>query len=177
MRKLISPVLVLLLLIACSPLQRSNNSSSGLNGFETHKGVINYFVNDSVDQFFVKPLKFKSKDFEIQPDFTFRTGDLSEIITVNFSVFSEQAVQANQVEKFIYASTVKNIKKMYVEKKSKKKVESRFSGEIDKKDFLKISADQSWSIQFKDGKRIDLSPSKKTRKTQDLFQYIDINKN
>lgn len=173
MKKLINSILILLFIVACSPLQKNTNSSSGLNGFETHKGVMTYFVNDSVDQFFVKPLKFTSKNYEIQPDFTFRTGDLSEIITVNFSIFSEQAVKKDDVEKFTYSSTVQNLKTMYIEQKSKKKIESRFSGEINKNEFLKIKADQSWSIQFKNGEKINLNPSKKTRKVQDVFQYID----
>ncbi|MFO7702261.1 MAG: hypothetical protein R6V37_04635 [Psychroflexus maritimus] len=175
MKKLISSTLILIAIIACSPLQRNNNSSSSLNGFETHKGVINYFVNDSVDQFFVKPLKFKSKDFEIQPDFTFRTGDHSDDITVNFSIFSNQPVQINEVERIIYASALKNIKKMYVEKKSKKKVESRFSAKIDKTSFLEINTDQSWTLEYKGGKKIHLRPNNKTKKTQSLFQFIVIN--
>ena len=173
MKKLISLTL-LLLIVACSPLQRNNNSTSGLNGFETQEGVISYFVNDSVDQYFIKPLKFKSKEFEVHPDFTFRTGDESTYINVNFSIFSRQVIQKEDLKNILYPTEIKEIKKMYVESKSNKKIESRFSGKIEKTNFRKVTTEQNWIIKFKDGKEASLSPNKKTRKTQDVFEYISL---
>ncbi|MCH8533853.1 MAG: hypothetical protein LAT51_02175 [Flavobacteriaceae bacterium] len=174
MKKLISSLLIsIFIFTSCSPLQHNSGSSASLNGFETHKGVITYFVNDSVDQFFVKPLKFKSKDFDLEADYTFRTGDESKFVTVNFSLFSDEEIKANQVESIFYSTEVKDIKKMYAESKSKKKIESRFSGKIDKTNFSKIKPDQNWIIKLKNKNKIKLEPSRKAQKVQGIFQEID----
>lgn len=166
MKKLISLFVFSVLLVACIPMKPSSGNSRLTNGFEMQKGVVDFYVNDSVNQYFIKPLKFKSASSQLHSDFTFRTGDSSEYINVNFSIFSKEKYSKEDLVSFFYTSELKDLKLMYVEKR-KSNFESRFSGKINKNDFFRLTENQSWKlITEKNNDSIIFKPTGKTRKFQ-----------
>jgi CRISPR/Cas system-associated endoribonuclease Cas2 len=166
MKKLISLVVFSILLVACMPIKPTSGNSRLTNGFEMQKGVVDFYVNDSVIQYFIKPLKFNGPSSQLYSDFTFRTGDLSDYINVNFSIFSKQKYAKEDIKTYFFTGELEDLKLMYVDKR-KSNFESRFSGKITKNHFYNLTENQSWKIvDDKNNDSIVFKPARKTRNFQ-----------
>ena len=57
-----------------------------------------YFINDSTIQYFIKPLKFKNKDFIFEVDFTYREiHNEGDGVTSNFTIIHEKQYDFNEI--------------------------------------------------------------------------------
>ena len=161
-------IFAIILLASCSPLKPSAQAKNPSTDY--HKGIADFYINDSVEQFFVKPIKFnnKKKSLHLKSDFTIRSGDASEFVDAKFSVFSKEKLSFDDFD-VIYFGEIefKDVKLMYTESK-KRKFEMRVSGKLDKSAFAQLEPDSKWKI-IKDNKALIFLPKRKSQKVMQSF--------
>lgn len=101
-----------------------------------------YFVNDSVVQYFIKPLKFKAENNnELLVDFTFRHSSNTDIsVTMNFSLLSDSdAGVLEELDVVMDSDSFEIYKpKLFFREKKKNNFHYRYSSTINLKQFVKF---------------------------------------
>ena len=133
-----------------------------------------FFINDSTDQYFIKPLYFRGSA-AIEADFTFRKihNDFSEVV-MNFTVIvnAPQNLENLQLQTFSGLVVVSSIKSLYREKKDEEYV-YRYSSVIEYSALKDFICSENPSIRYND---VVLFPSNQSLKVIDslrsgLFEF------
>ena len=111
-----------------------------------------FYVKNGVTQYFIKPLKAKSKTSTFKMDFTLRNNIKSEgIIVCNFSVLSKNPIKKIESASFVCDEktiSLKDLDKIFIEKEGKDSYHLRYTSNISFKDFSTISKGENISISF-----------------------------
>ncbi len=143
-----------------------------------------YYINEGITQYFVKPLIFKSKDYKFTIDYTFRDSITTSFVTANSSLFSDQPIKTIDSIIILIDNSkkvkVKNNKKLFID--MKKKYQIRHSGNISYNELKTFFSGTVFEVNvFTNNSNIILFPSKQTLKSIRLFnthgiEIIELNK-
>jgi hypothetical protein len=152
---------ILLFFTSCIPFRYAGKKPA-------QKVYEQFFVDQGVMQYFVKPLTFYSKKYKYTVDFTFRdTIADNSFVTANFSVFSKEKIK-NIDSVYFIANNKKyyfqNCKKMFLEK-DKKKYQIRYTSGITLRDFEKFCSIKPNIYVFVNNDRMLFKPTKKVLKS------------
>ena len=146
---------------------------SGKNLYES------FYVGDQGTQYFIKPLKFENdkNGYVFLVDFTFQyKDDLSEIVTVNFSLISD--TKPDQPDSLIIKSkgnriAGRDIKSLYRQKKSQDFV-FRYTTEAKLENLHKLMESNQWQVKIYNARQnLKYSPKRKTQKNiEKLYQNV-----
>jgi len=132
-----------------------------------------FFVSPGVMQYFIKPLSFTNKEQNLDIDFTFR--NVSDSVTVNFSVYSNQ--ENNKPDSLIISNELtiisvcclKTLILEYVNKKHK----LRQTGKLSLNELKALTKNNDWTITIQHGNLKDQYFT--TQKTKNNIEKIDKN--
>jgi hypothetical protein len=132
-----------------------------------------FFVSPGVMQYFIKPLSFHNKEQNLDIDFTFR--NVSDSVTVNFSVFSNQKI--NKLDSLIISNELTTISicnpKTLISEYVNKKHKLRQTGKISLNKFKALTKNNNWTITTQHGNLKDQYFL--TQKTKNNIEKIDNN--
>jgi len=132
-----------------------------------------FFVSPGVMQYFIKPLSFDSKEQNLDIDFTFR--NVSDSVTANFSVYSNQ--KNNKPDSIIISNELTTINiccpKTLISEYVNKKHKLRQTGKISLNEFKALTKNDDWTITIKHGNLKDQYFT--TQKTKNNIEKIDTN--
>ncbi|MGI5975383.1 MAG: hypothetical protein ACOX7E_06535 [Paludibacter sp.] len=131
-----------------------------------------FYVNDTISQYFIRPLNFKNKlthqSFHI--DFVFRVANnnsndnQTSIVTANFSVLSNAPVDVNtlQIENAPGFVTTTTCDLLFQEKQNKKFF-SRYTAKIQLGKLQHLMYDNDWKIKLNNDNSLIFYPVKRTQ--------------
>ncbi len=131
-----------------------------------------FYVNDTISQYFIRPLNFKNKlthqSFHI--DFVFRVANnnsndnQTSIVTANFSVLSNAPVDVNtlQIENVPGFVTTATCNLLFQEKRNKKFL-SRYTAKIQLGELQHLMHDNNWKIKLNNDNSLIFYPVKRTQ--------------
>lgn len=159
-------VLLSMLFISCFSI-KPQISKTGVNLWEE------FYVSPGVIQYFIKPLPFKSQNRNIDIDFTFR--NVSDSVTVNYSIFSEltyfhpdTVIISNGLKTVQICSSITLVSEI-----DQKKYKLRQSGKISLAELKILSRNNNWAITLKNNHELDCFFG--SNKTKDKIKSINDN--
>ncbi len=156
--KLIITVCISLLLASCFSI-KPQVSKTGKNLWE------DFFVSPGVMQYFIKPLSFNNKEYNLDIDFTFR--NVSDSVIVNYSIYSNSD-NINPDNVFISnVFTTINIccPKTLISENIHKKHKLRQTGKVSLNEFKELTKSNEWTISMQHGNyKVQYFASQKTKK-------------
>jgi len=144
---------------------------------------VTFFVANGINQYFIKPIEFKSSKDILKIDFTFRdTCKYETFIIVNYSIFSKDLIKNVDSAYFLINGKkiyFKESEKLFIE--SKKQYQIRQSNKITYKELLDVFSNRSEIYIFTSGKVLKFVPSNKTEKIRAkaqkiIFENIELNR-
>ena len=136
-----------------------------------------FYISDSVNQYFLKPLEFKFVKEKLYIDFTFRDSTLSNPVTVNYTVETQERIAKIDSAYFKLNSQkipLYNSSKMFIDK-DKDKYKIRYTNTLKFKDLANICKNSdkfTFNVFYNNEKHIFL-PTKKSIKFLSAF-YDDV---
>jgi len=175
MKKFLFPIFIIVfsIIFSCKSMRYSTPKSY----------FVVYYINDSVNQYFIKPILYKSKKDNLIIDFTFRDSTLNCDVTTNYSILTRNRTLKIDSAYFLLNSDkirLKSPKKMFIDKKSKNYV-IRYSNIINFEDLDQITLKQASIIAYYNDKQHIFKPTKNSKKIltsaqEDIIDIIKINK-
>jgi len=164
--KFISIVCLSLLLTSCFSI-KPQVSKTGKNLWE------DFYVSPGVMQYFIKPLLFKNDERNLDIDFTFR--NVSDSVTVNYSIYSDlkfahpdSMIISNELTA-VNICFPKTIISEYVHKKHK----LRQTGKISFAEFKSLTKNNLWTITLRNGNKKDQFFA--SQRTKDKLEKLELN--
>jgi len=166
--KLLSAVCVSVVLGSCFSI-KPQASKTGKHLWE------DFYVSPEVMQYFIKPLSFKNDDLniDIDTDFTFR--NVSDSVTVNYSIYSKtDYIKPNVVTIANELTQVSvNSPKTIVSENVQKKHKLRQTGKISLNEFTELTKNNIWTITILNENLKTIAYS--SQKTRENIEKININ--
>jgi len=170
MNKIVSILLYFLVLIIISTSCigiKMNASKNSKSYYET------FHINDSVMQYFIKPMQFKGK-LNLKADFTFKKiSNRFSTVTMNFSVISNEdtpleLIQINSTER----DSIRKINLLFKEKK-KSKYKYRYTSNISYMSLYDFFSQEHQIINYNNNILLPTVKSKKiiNRLYNNLFRF------
>jgi hypothetical protein len=132
-----------------------------------------FYVSPGVMQYFIKPLSFNNKEQNLDIDFTFR--NVSDSVTVNFSVYSNQ--ENNKPDSLIISNELTTISiccpKTLVSEYVNKKHKLRQTGKLSLNELKALTKNNDWTITIQQGNLKDQYFT--TQKTKNNIEKIEKN--
>lgn len=143
---------------------------------------VNYYINDSVNQYFIKPLLYKANKTKLLIDFTFRDTILNCDITSNYSIITTEKVIKIDSAYFYHNNTkifFKKPKKMFIDKHKKEYI-IRYTNILYFDELDSITKNKAPIIVCYNNKKHVFKPTRKTRKllsavNSDIIEIIRLN--
>ncbi len=165
MKKILYLILLTSLISACSSVKYAGKKSA-------KKYYEEFFIDQGVMQYFIKPVEYKNGKNKITVDFTFRDSVPDNgNITLNFSLFSENLVKKIDSASFISSNQeikIKNLKRMFIDKR-KNIFQVRYTSSIKFRDMSEIFANNYNLILFYNKTKQTFVPKTKTLKIYRAF--------
>lgn len=149
----------------------------------TSSFFVTFFVENGINQYFIKPLNFKSKKELLKIDFTFRdTCQNKTLIIANYSIFSSQLIKNIDSAFFMVNNQkiyFKETEKLFIE--NKKQYQIRQTNKITYKELLQIFNNDSQIHIFYSNNELIFVPTSKTKKIKAkaqkiIFENIELNR-
>lgn len=143
---------------------------------------VDYYINDSVNQYFIKPILYKTNKARLLIDFTFRDTTINCDIASNYSIICHEKV-INIDSAYFYHNTTKNLlkrpKKMFIDKHKKNYI-IRYSNILNFDDLDSITKNKAPIIVYYNNKKHIFEPTRKTKKllsavNSDIIEIIRLN--
>lgn len=137
-----------------------------------------FFIDQGVMQYFIKPLEFKGEKDNLSIDFTFRdTVDYQSFITTNYSIYTFEKVKNIDSAFFIINNKkiqLKHCEKLFIKKS--KQYQIRNSCKITYKEFMEIVEVEPEIWAYFNNKKHVFLPSKNAKTGLEITktQIIDI---
>ena len=165
MKKILYIILLSVVVSSCSSVKYAGKKS-------VKKYYEEFFIDQGVMQYFIKPLEYKDEKDKITVDFTFRDSIADKgNITLNFSLFSENLVKRidsaffkNQNRKI----RIENLNRMFIDKK-RKTFQVRYTSTITFEEMSQIFEGNYNIVLFFDGTKQTFVPKTKTLKIYKAF--------
>lgn len=159
--KLLFAFILTSILISCVPLKQSPKSLVS----EQTNSIIDFFVNDTVTQYYIKPIEFLSKEpgVVLIADFTLRSGNFSEDVDVKFTLISRENFNFHEFGSFFFGN-IELLNSQVMFKENNKKIHKlRISGTLSKDKLAKLDFESSWLTHYKINE-IKFIPTRKAKK-------------
>lgn len=137
-----------------------------------------FFIDNGIMQYFLKPVVYKSSKEKLLGDFTFRdTVAENGFVVFNYSIYTKSVVK-NIDSAFIIISDnkirIKNNERMFIDK-DKNFFEIRYSAFITFYQMKQLSENESKINVFYNNSSVTFVPTKKTKSVLELFDQKVIN--
>ena len=171
MKKLIANSLIITLLftllISCGGVKIAGGGSKANKLYEV------FYIKNGVTQYFVKPLKYKSKDIKFTMDYTLRSDVKKDgFIVCNFSTFSEKPIKKIETFKLNIDGKkyeFKELEKVFLEKQ-KNDYHLRYTSKLSFEDYSKLTESVNSTVELNN---IVFETSKKnTKKLGRIDEYV-----